>query len=445
MQRAKASSPGKPQSPLVNAWQNAMGNRRTAARRRRELFILLLLFILAMLAFQAPADLSLFIQWLFSARSYGHLLALALAFWLASRTSASTQQAIFQLRDIKDAQRHIHQSAFDGKSPNLHLRSSESKRAETNNLFIRVGGPGMVEVHMENAAVFEPIEGKPRVITPNEKAQALRGFERLRALIDLRDQVLNLKVWGRTRDGIRVRVEGARVVFSIRRGAREASLREPHPFDKQAALQIVYGQRVEKGDAAKSGRGLPQTALGEQGSALFERQLQRFIARFTLGELLAASAENLERGSEQSSALFLARDSLREQFASYCADALSEQGLDLHWLDLGIWRIDELAQEILEDFQSEQVSKSPAREENLYQDIRTQELNRLFLQLAQLESDDFDRADPAKIRSRLIGAYYGLFDGLKLRYGDLLGTDEEQIDVVLRFLKSVNQQTEKEN
>lgn len=412
-----------------------MSSDAGAARARRWVLGTAFLLLLAVVLLRAPANLELFLETLFSATSLGHLLALGGAFWLGLRAAASSQQAIFDLSETRQAQRHVLQAAFNGHYDTLTVQNGEAIPDKRASALIKVGGPGKVQVHMENAAVFETGRGQGRVLAPGERAEILRGFERMRAIIDLRDQVLQLNLWGRTRDGIRVRVEGARVVYSILRGKREATLKAPHPFEDEAALRLVYEQRVEKGVGTAQQTSRKLGLLGAQGAAFFERQLQAFLGEFTLGELLAAPKNGTLSEEERKGTLFLDREGIRQQFAARCEEAAAAQGLQLQWIDTGSWKVDELAQEILEDYVEEHGAEVTASELSPYQDSRAKELNRLFEQLAQFDPEELERTDRKRSYARLISAYYGLFDGLKLHYGNLLQDDERQLELVMRFLK----------
>jgi hypothetical protein len=104
---------------------------------------------------------------------------------------------------------------------------------------------------------------------------------------------------------------------------------------------------------------------------------------------------------------------------------------------MGRWTVDELAQEIIDDIQENPLHSSSLSEKASYQDSRAEELNRLYSELAAWDQAKIG-AEKALNQSYLLSAYYGLFDGLKLRYAELLGEDEQQIDIVLRFLKVIN-------
>jgi len=419
---------------LNTAWQAVMGNHVAAANRRRWSAYVLALLVSAILLFQAPASPALFARWLFSARSYGHVLAIGLGFFIALRAAASSQQAIFHIEYLKEAQKIIWRSAFGGRREPLDIGVEDSSLEAPETSFLHKGGPGQIRVDRGYLAVIEDYEGNSRVIGPSEAKTASGGFGHLRALIETKDQVATINFWGRTRDGIRVRVDSARIVYSLQRGNAESGLSDSQPADYDAALRVAYGRRIEPEQAMN-----PEFmgVMEEYGQAFFERQMQSFIAGLSFGELLSSADKKEEADAEDSRALAIKRETLKEDFASYYAAAGLEHGLELHWIDLGRWTIDELAQEIIDELQENPLHTSSVNEKASYQDSRADELNRLYSELAGWDRAKIASEDAPK-QDRILAAYYGLFDGLKLRYGELLSEDEQQLDIVLRFLKVIN-------
>jgi hypothetical protein len=215
--RVNSSNPTSAAAVAIGAWQAVMGNHPVAANRRRWAGIIFALMASAILLFQAPASPALLVRWLFSARSYGHLLAIGLGFFLALRSAASSQQAIFHIEDFKEAQKNLWRSAFGARREPFNIGNDDSKLESSESSFLHMGGPVQIQVNREHLAVFEDYQGSTRVISPRDGETSLRGFEQLRALVETKDQVAIISIWGRTKDGIRVRVDSARIVYSIRR------------------------------------------------------------------------------------------------------------------------------------------------------------------------------------------------------------------------------------
>jgi hypothetical protein len=387
-----------------------------AGRRRGLLLALAVLTIAGWSLFSGPW------QRLLSAPIIGHTLSAGLVFWLALRAAAHSVQAIYGLESLGEAQRFVWRAAFGGRTSKLNIHGGEVDFDNAKRAVVRVGGPALVRLALENAAVFESVQAQPRVMSPSERAQHISGFERLRTVLDLRDQVLNLTLWARTRDGVRVQIEGARVVYSVQRGEQESSLGAPHPFQRQAALRLVYEQRAE---APRAG-GRQPNPLTSSGQRFFEQQLQDYVGQFNLGELIATPDGEDTASSAQ---LFLARDRIRLQFMSRVALAAGELGLQLHWMDIGTWTLPRPAQELLEahqdDLEPEPVAGNP------YQDSRQAQLLRLFESLPIWR---LDLANPREAIGSAISGYATLFGQLIERFNEMSGEDELHFDAVRRFL-----------
>ncbi|HJW90510.1 MAG TPA: hypothetical protein VJ436_07700, partial [Anaerolineales bacterium] len=192
-----------------------------------------------------------------------------------------------------------------------------------------------------------PLEAENRM--PRDSVQSLEGFERLRAVIDLRDQVEEMEVAGRTRDGIKVRAENVRVIFSVYRGEQQPTLAYPYPFEREAILALVYQQPTDNWRAAIA--------------SLINQELSEFITQHTLGEFLATvSVPELDQRLQENARLqreadrlagvdlpvpveslppppFEPRTDLTRQF--YDLEKFRERarrrGVELRWIGLGTW------------------------------------------------------------------------------------------------------------
>lgn len=376
-------------------------NRRTATLRR--LSILLSGGILwAVIAFRAHPytpnldGLRNFLEYpfrsLFAADIFKHILIGSVAFWVAYRTAAIYLDDIFELNNVRVAERFIRQSAFASRYDLIEIMDGKVAEKYKDSPIVLIGGPGKVRVYLENAALFEKIDGQPHIIAPtmprtSQQAQSerageafslLRGakrlysliigegeengaetdgtcvlesFERLRSIIDLRDQVETTQIISRTRDGIPVRVVDLRVIFSILRGDQRSTLEQPYPFSAKAFETLVFT--------------LPHQALISNLPQQINRWLGGFISRHTLGEFLAAigppevqdggddkrkaaadapGMDNVE-GNGQSShprtniPPFKSRPEIRDLFYDYdeFVKKAREKGVELRWIGLGTW------------------------------------------------------------------------------------------------------------
>jgi hypothetical protein len=268
--------------------------------------------------------------------------------FLFSREFASRYLAdIFELDEdgdeLKIARKFISEVSLGGADNKLTVSVDNFDTDKTKESPIRrIGGPGRVTVELGTAILVERPDGCPRIIGPvpsklDEEQEnlpsnqlknqiyrkndqwhykykprtllpsarnkpgtrrdktILEGFDRIREPIDLRVQMPEaLEVNARSRDGIPIKVIDARVVFSIARGIRTATLKEPYPYTDEAILAMVY---------EKPNRVTNKTSTFEQKSSslwdtqtttmksLLRKELADFMGRHELGEYLASIGE----------------------------------------------------------------------------------------------------------------------------------------------------------
>jgi hypothetical protein len=263
---------------------------------------------------------------LFSTNVLRHFLILFLALWIALRLAALYLDDIFELRDVRAAQRFLWLASFPGHYYNLTIKNGGVAPEHRRSHIVHIGGPGLVDVHMENAALFEKINGQPHVIEPTfSRPEELEGFERLRSVIDLRDQMVEIReLEGRTRDGIPVQARDVRLIYSVYRGDQRQSgwegYPQPYPFTPDAVKNLVY--RHGPGPWEQVMKGMIQT------------ELRDFIARNNLSDFLA-SAETAQEGN-----LFVQRDMVTNLFYDFTlgfSRRAEERGVQLDWIGVGTW------------------------------------------------------------------------------------------------------------
>lgn len=408
---------------LTGIWRWAFAPSPSAALRRRiALGLLIAAFLGLLFTFRAqgtPIWLALI-----TPASLSHLLIAVFVFWLALNAAVVVLQVLFPAVSAKDARRQVLRTALGGNYDSLHTYGAEGIWEYDHSVLAQSGGPGWLKVHLENAAITERADGSARVLGPSPRPVLLDGFERMRTVLHLKEQVLTLDIWARSRDGIRVRVEGTRLVYSLLRGKHEPSLKQPYPFDAKAALDLVYGQRVEqtvRSVMKVSGGNL----VAEQGEAFFERQLQEFIGQFTLGELLAGPPE--DSGKEFSGRLFLARDKLREAFIARSREPAAALGLQVNWVDIGTWKLDERARAALAGSEGDAGIPSAQPQED-----------ELAALIEQLLPDALEQLGEAWIDEALSN-FEQLFSELREKYEELKTESEPpelatQLESVIRFL-----------
>ena len=337
-----------------------------------------------------PSQLDYLFRALFAADVFKHVLVGAFVFWFAYRAAAIYLDDIFELKNVRIAERFIRQSAFASQYDVIEIKDGEVSLKDQKSPIFLIGGPGMARVYLENAAIFERIGGIPHVIEPTtskkgektkksepenksmlartqglvgevlrvedseqrskkDSVRVLGSFERLRRVIDLRDQVLEISVMGRTRDGIPIRAKNMRVIFSVRRDGRESTLTKPYPFNQEAIETLVYE--------------LTRESWTDAMAAQIKREIGAFIARHTLSEFLAAIGRpELEKASKITAEMqteanrlagidesfeidvpdpppFVPRPGISDLFYDY-SDFVArtrKQGVELRWIGLGTW------------------------------------------------------------------------------------------------------------
>ncbi len=183
---------------------------------------------------------------------------------------------IFDIKDIAISEKYIKQSAFSFPVYyQIHIENAQVRIEDQISPIFRIGGPGKVLINLENAVVFEKINGEPRIAGPTtEKPVELESFERLHKIIDLRDQSAKLDISARTLDGIPIEIKDIRLIFSVYRKSNQVSIETPYPFNEDSIYWLVYQQ----------GSGPWTTSLIE----LVRKELTDHINHHLLSELLSS-------------------------------------------------------------------------------------------------------------------------------------------------------------
>jgi hypothetical protein len=289
---------------------------------------------------------------LFRAAIFQHILVLSFAGWLAFTFAARFQSEAFNLQDSTCAEHFILQAAWINPTRTLHIRGREVSPAEDVLPVARIGGPGRVSVHLENAALFERMDGSPHVIGPTvRQSVTLKAFEKLRTVIDLRDQNEVFNVTGRSQDGIRVTAKDVHLVYSVFRSHQEPTYERPYPFqDPQAIENLVYQQ----------GGNVWNIELG----AKIRGALLDFFAGHPLNEFLAMVQEpELKKSQEYEYELmresqrltgsnepsvpppikkiegieYVSRPQITDHFYTRAEESWLAQGMQVDWIGVGTW------------------------------------------------------------------------------------------------------------
>jgi len=266
-----------------------------------------------------------------------HLLPAVAGVWLGLRVASHYLADLFELEDFATASRYLSASVLSLGQEGLEIDREELEAYDASHPLVRIGGPGRVTVHLGFAAVFETAGGELRIYGPQPQVP-LTGFERLRAVIDLRDQLRELaEVRAVTRDGVEVIARQAQMVFRVYSGGRPRGLQDPYPFTEESIRRLVYGQPVTENGPQKWTEALP---------SLLEREIQTFIAGLTLEEFLALQMDPVSLESamaeapQQEPGIHIPARRLAEMLQTESArQRLREDGLELAWVSVGSWEI----------------------------------------------------------------------------------------------------------
>lgn len=271
---------------------------------------------------------------LFAPQVLVHVIPAAGALWLAHRLAGHYLADLFELGAPAMAERYLRGAAFGLGYDTLNIAQSKLALLNRNSPMLRIGGPGYLQVHLGYAAVMETAAGLPRVYGPDQR-RFIHGFERLRDVIDLRDQLKELdEVNAVTADGIEVRAGDVQMVFRVYGGDQERSLQVPYPYTEAAIRRLVYGRSVGEEGPLDWSDELTQLAADEIRSFVGDLTLEAFLA-------LQPEAAGADAAAAASGGTFhIPRRKLTERFHTEQARArLRERGLELDWVGVGTWEI----------------------------------------------------------------------------------------------------------
>jgi hypothetical protein len=219
----------------------------------------------------------------------------------------------------------------------LHVAQSDIEQLNKHSPLLRIGGPGFLQVHLGYAVVMETAAGKPQVYGP-EQRRFIQGFERLRDVIDLRDQLRELdRVRAVTADGIEVQARDVQMMFRVYGGGHERSLASPYPYTEGAIRRLVYSRPVSQAGTTNWTEGLEQLAIAE---------IRSFVGSLTLESFLALQPDPAETDPQRpvnqsrGSSFHIPRRKLTERFHTEEArQRLRDRGLELDWVGVGTWEI----------------------------------------------------------------------------------------------------------
>lgn len=265
---------------------------------------------------------------LFAPRVLLHLLPLTAGLWLGLRLAAHYLNHVYGLGSMAMAGRYLRSAIFGLGYDTLAVSSGDARHLDWTSTLLRIGGPGWLTVHLGFAAVFETLEGHPRVYGPTPR-RFLSGFERLRDVVDLRDQLRRVdESRAVTRDGVEILARDAQMVFRVHSGNQPRNLADPYPFTEEAIRRLVYSQPVAATGQRKWSDALP---------GLVRREITRFIGDLTLEGFLALQPASLRLAPGD---LHIPRQALTDRFRTdTLRQRLQDTGLELDWVGVGTWEV----------------------------------------------------------------------------------------------------------
>jgi hypothetical protein len=258
---------------------------------------------------------------------------------------------LFELESFWTAASYLFASLFGLGYPTLSINRGDMGELEgyhAHNPLLQIGGPGYVIVHLGYAALFETEEGIPRIYgslrnLDETSGPFIEGFERLRGVIDLRDQLGKVdEVRAVTRDGIEVYARDAQMLFRVYGGGQERTLQNPYPFTKEGIRRLIYGQAVRHEGQRNWIDLLPEIVSREIRIFVSKHSIEEFLALQPARQLFREESANHSESepTQHGSHIQIPRRQLTDHFhTEELSQRLKEQGLELAWVGVGTWEL----------------------------------------------------------------------------------------------------------
>ena len=311
---------------------------------------------------------------------FKYIPLLIVVYSLSRRMAAHYLDDIYELHDEELAASFLEEVSFGNGHEHITIKEGKIPEGDERSPIILIGGPGAIQVNLDNVALLEKVDGEPEVIYPRSKPWKLGRFERIReigkfdevgkreyAIINLRDQfVSGLSVKSRTKDGIPIEAQGIKVIFSI---LRRQNIEDDHDendayfFDEKAVQALVYNQTIITPEPSSS-TGVPfpwDTTV----VPLVISELENLITSRTLSEILASiSQKEVDQASNNEQTIaqmrvemtgaqtvgsvkkenrppnFESRSKITAQFFSPAfKEKAAKIGVAIEWIDIGTWQL----------------------------------------------------------------------------------------------------------
>lgn len=148
--------------------------------------------------------------------------------------------------------------------PKNELTRIGDLKQERNNLQLLniIGGPARIVVPAENTVLLEDHIHQVQIIGPTMNLPGnhylMNNFVKLRDVINLQNQSIQLNVKIQTKDGQQLLIKNLRAIFSVYRDVKTTTLTRPYPFSTESIFTLYYsiapGSLQDKfGDILKCG------------------------------------------------------------------------------------------------------------------------------------------------------------------------------------------------
>ncbi len=313
-----------------------------------------------------------------------HLVLPGIIVALGVNAGARYLDDLFELKDLGAARDYLLLSLFGGPYPVMVIKDGEVTPESRRSTLYRIGGPGYVKIHLGNAALFERVTGASDLYAATA-AQFLEGFERLREVVDLRDQIRqrsDMEVY--TKDGLRVKAMDIQVLFRIWSNRQPRDQSNPYPYDPVAVRRVIYGKAV--------GSARQPVLWSEAIAELASSAVTNYIGGRLLRDLIAqkgkigiptanqAAAQSAITTGQVISSTPVPPGELPENtrrrlsltiYSEATAQDFETAGVELVWIDVGTLDTpDEVEQELIDAWQADLIARVKSGRYNLADDTR---------------------------------------------------------------------------
>ncbi len=314
-------------------------------------------------------------------RIFQYLPVFLAPFFIALQCAALYLADVFELEHVSVARAFIWSVALSGSAETIRISQGDITEAGRESPTFLIGGPGKVIVDLDSVALFEKSDGTPHIIGPTVKEPrsraTLEGFERFRQAIDIRDHYVDLRdqnsksesVKSRSLDGIPIEATDVRFMFSIYRGGQKSGTEHPYPFSTKAVEDLVYKatSRVTPGQANPSAFefswvfNMIMLIRGRLSGFMSEHRLTSYLASIGIPELeklkqreemIVEQVQELTQSESDDDFLFPRQKkglpefqprtkikNLFSQFAEEFTKRAQGNGVELHWIGVGTWKV----------------------------------------------------------------------------------------------------------